>query len=286
MSTVQPIIKRKHIKKCGIYIRDNFDPAYHLIYLFGIDTGFRITDITEMKYSNFCFDTNTVSIIENKGLRAKRARARVDAMGTYLSDIVNYYRTDAPMFRRATKLKAREVYGQQINVETGKPSGEIVFNDLVPREMRDEILLDIKVAVNRVSKAARETDVDPKIMSMLKERQAKYKDVDDGNIFARSTLASNRAKSGAGVITRQACWRVFSKLSGFLSSLGTKVKIAAHSLRKCFARTLYESSNNNIGLVMTLIGHSSPEMSLRYIAIDKELKKTANDNRRAWLLDC
>ena len=63
-----------------------------------------------------------------------------------------------------------------------------------------------------------------------------------------------------------------------MATLGTKVKIACHSLRKIFARHLYVSSGNNIGLLMKVLGHSSEQMSLKYIGINQDEELEAIDN--------
>ncbi|WP_228286548.1 tyrosine-type recombinase/integrase [Vibrio campbellii] len=113
-------------------------------------------------------------------------------------------------------------------------------------------------------------------LTALKKRRKLWQGKDSGLIFSRATLASNRAKRQRGVISRQACWRVFSCLSCCIEEL-RQHKIGCHSLRKIFARHLYHSSDMDIGLVATIIGHQSVSTTLRYIGISDE------DTRRAQL---
>ena len=56
MAYVEPIADKQHIKKAARFIKDNFDPAYALIWQIGIETGYRITDITELKYSDLAIE--------------------------------------------------------------------------------------------------------------------------------------------------------------------------------------------------------------------------------------
>lgn len=46
--------------------------------------------------------------------------------------------------------------------------------------------------------------------------------------------------------------------------------ITAHSMRKTYAYKLYVDSDMNIGLVKEMLGHSSVEITKRYIGLDRE----------------
>lgn len=51
--------------------------------------------------------------------------------------------------------------------------------------------------------------------------------------------------------------------------LGIKYHLGSHSLRKTWGKYYYLKTKD-IGMVMKILNHSSPEMSLRYIGLDKE----------------
>lgn len=260
MAYVEPIADKQHIKKAAKFIKDNFDPAYSLIWQIGVETGYRITDITELKYSDIDHDNCTIKVAENKGTRSNQARARLKVLEQVKNELIAKYSNDNQKMMQVYITKPKDVYS-------------LVQDDLRP-------LVDARIAT-AVSKAPvkyRIAKLSKLTLVKIKARGHKYSFIDDGFLFARSTMASNRAKNCTGVITRQSCYRVFSQLTGFMAALGQKVRIACHSLRKIFARHLYTSSGNNIGLLMKVIGHSSPEMSLRYIGINDTEQLDAMDN--------
>lgn len=66
-------------------------------------------------------------------------------------------------------------------------------------------------------------------------------------------------------ITEKQYYKVMSKVGDLLNIpyLGT------HTMRKTGAYMVYEQSHYNIGLVMSLLNHSSEEMTLRYLGLDQ-----------------
>lgn len=260
MSYVEPIANKQHLKKCGRYIKQNFDAAYSLIWQVGIETGYRITDITQLQYKDINFDTKTVTIAENKGSKAAKARARLKVLEQVKNELIALYSNDNHQMMQVFITKPKNVY------------------KLIPESLRPIIDSRISEAMTKAPLKYRTAKLSPGTIKKLQTRMNKFKLIDNGDVFARSTLGSNRSRNTDGVITRQSCWKVFSKLTAFMATLGEVVKVACHSLRKIFARHLYTSSGNNIGLLMKVIGHSSPEMSLRYIGINDTEQLTAIDN--------
>jgi len=260
MSYVEPITNKQHLKKCSNYIKQNFDNAYSLIWKVGIETGLRITDITQIKYSNIDFNNRTIKIAENKGSKASKARARLKVLEQVKNELIALYSNDNNKMMQVFITKAKDVYS------------------MIPEQLKPLIDKRINEAMLKAPLKYRTAKLSPGTVKQLQARMSKYNLIDNGEVFARSTLASNRSRNTDGVITRQSCWKVFSKLTAFMATLGEKVKVACHSLRKIFARHLYTSSGNDIGLLMKVIGHSSPEMSLRYIGInDTEQLKAIDD---------
>lgn len=51
-----------------------------------------------------------------------------------------------------------------------------------------------------------------------------------------------------------------------------------HSFRKTWARTVYHKYDKDIGLVMKLLNHSNPSVTLRYIGIDEDVISKVYDN--------
>ena len=250
MALVEPITSKKHVKKAGQYIKDNFDAAYSLIWQIGIDSGYRITDITEIKYSDINYKTGIVTLAENKGTKANKARARLRVLEDVKNELIALYSGEPAKMMSVFVTKAKDVY------------------KLVPDAMLALVDIRINQAIEKAPAKYRTAKLSKSTLTRIKARQDKYSLIDEGYLFARATLASNRARNAGGVISRQACYKVFSQLTAYMETLGESVKVGCHSLRKIFARHLYESSDNNIAMLMRLLGHSSVEMSLRYIGIN------------------
>jgi integrase len=264
VSYVEPITNKQHLKKCSRYITQNFDSAYSLIWQIGIEAGYRITDITQLKYSNINFTNNTIKIAENKGSKSSAARAKLKVLEQVKNELIALHSNDNRRMMQVFITKPKDVYS------------------LIPEQLKPLIDSRINEAMTKAPLKYRTAKLSPGTVKRIQTRMAKYSFIDNGDVFARSTLGSNRSRNTDGVITRQSCYRVFSRLTAFMATLGEVVKVACHSLRKIFARHLYVSSNNNIGLLMKTIGHSSAEMSLRYIGINDSEQLTAIDNMFAY----
>jgi len=106
------------------------------------------------------------------------------------------------------------------------------------------------------------------IMEVLPEYLKTLKSDDD-------YLFPSRQKNGKEPhITRQ---RVSQIIKECAKAIGLDTAgISCHSLRKMRARALYEANNNDIGLVMKQLNHSSQAVSLRYMGYTREALDKAN----------
>ncbi|KIF48517.1 integrase [Vibrio owensii 47666-1] len=256
MSTVQAISDKRILKKAEKYLKRHHDEVYWLIWRIGIETGLRITDITKLGYDNINFESGEVVVIESKGTLARQARARHKVLKSIKNELLNYYKRDHTKLLSVYVCDYRNVAG------------------LVPRSWNKSVQARLEEATKNAPVKKRIAYLSPRTLTALKKRRRMWQDKDNGLIFSRSTLASNRAKRQRGVISRQACWSVFSCLSRCIDEL-RQYKIGCHSLRKIFARHLYHSSDMDIGLVATIIGHQSVSTTLRYIGISDEDTKRA-----------
>lgn len=259
MAYVNPIANKQHLLIAEQHIKANFDAAYHLIWKVGTETGFRITDITEMKYSNIDFEKGTITIAENKGTKSRKARARLKVLEQVKNELIAANSSSPEKMMQVFITPVKDIYP--------------LVGDLM-RPMVDKRIQD---AMQSAPEKTRTAKLSKRTLNMIKRRSEKFRAIDEGFIFSRRTLKSNRAKNTEGVISRQSCWSVFSKLTDVLKGLGEVIKVGCHSLRKIFARHLYFATGKDIGLLMRTIGHSSPEMSLRYIGITEEEELDAQD---------
>lgn len=256
MSTVQAISDKRVVKKAEKHLKRHHDEVYWLIWRIGIETGLRITDITNLSYENINFETGEVVVTESKGTLARQARARHKVLKSIKSELLDHYKRDH------TKLLSVYVCDHRY------------IANLVPRSWKKDLQNRLEAATKTAPAKKRVAYLSPRTLIALKKRREQWQGKDSGLVFSRSTLMSNRAKRLQGVISRQSCWRVFSCLSLYIDEL-RQHKIGCHSLRKIFARHLYHSTNMDIGLVATIIGHQSVSTTLRYIGISDEDTKQA-----------
>jgi hypothetical protein len=112
MAYVDPIADKRHIRKAARFIKDNFDPAYSLIWQIGIETGYRITDITELKYSDIDQDNSTIKVTENKGTRSNQARARLKVLEQVKNELLAMYSNNNQKMMQALKNSFNLQVGQ------------------------------------------------------------------------------------------------------------------------------------------------------------------------------
>lgn len=79
------------------------------------------------------------------------------------------------------------------------------------------------------------------------------------------------SRQGDGPITRQMAYVV---LNDAAKSAGIQDKIGTHSMRKTFGYWHYQK-NHDIRLLMDIFGHSSEDITLKYIGITNEAKKAS-----------
>lgn len=275
----EPMVKPSTIKKVGNWLKTakndkgtrKFDPAYHLIYLISVSTGARISDVCKMHIDNFDLDNAKVTFYENKGSKANMARAKHAVLVKMHKVLLQHYSGDKENSFEVGVMRPREVYGKQLCKKTGKPVGKVVFHPLVPEFMQPRILKEVEIAVHGAEFKEKTARITPQIIQLIKERQAKYGAINDGFLFSKLSLKSNRARgNGEGVITRQSCWKVFSQISEFVTSLGEKLKVSCHGLRKTYCRQMYINSGNDIAKVMKFIGHADVGQTLTYLGIKQD----------------
>lgn len=259
MAYVNPIANPQHQLLAEQHVKTNFDAAYHLIYRLGVETGFRITDLTEIRWENIDFSARTIKIAENKGSKARMARSRLKVLETVKGEMISKLSDNPSEMMKVYITKTKDIYS------------------MLTGDVKANADLRIQAAIEATPPKFRTAKVSNSTIATLKARHDVFGAIDDGNVFSRKTLKSNRARNIDGVLSRQSCWKVLSTITGILTALGESVKIGAHSLRKIFARNLYFSSGKDIALLMRTIGHSSVEMSLRYIGITNEEEMSAMD---------
>ena len=216
-----------------------------------LETGWRTSDVANLRYECVDFTKGEARIVVAKQSRSSEARA--------LSKGLKEIRES----RQAAALAASDAAGfMRWSVAT-----------------RDELAaaatpLEVERLAYLVASAPKKIDTKRLSAGLL----ARLKDMEsaafwgDGFIFSRALTASNatRLQSGAP-ITRQTVWARFRAVFDALAEVVEQAaKLSAYSLRKTWARRLYEATGKSIGAVMAQFGHSSAQMSMRYLSLDDE----------------
>lgn len=253
MSKVSPIVDKRDLKRAEAHLKKHFDEAYYLIWRIGVETGLRITDITELKYHDINFDSGKVRVMENKGTRARKTKAKMHVLKQVKQELLTFFQGSKRLLLKIHTTSATDI----LNV--------------LPSTWKKPVASRLNEAEMRSAPRWREAYISPQTLRRLKKRQAHYQSIDGGWVFARRTFTSNRVRNQTGVISRQACWKVFSQLTSVLNrTKKTALKIGCHSMRKSFARHLYLSSGKDICLLMEVIGHQSVATTLRYIGVKED----------------
>lgn len=76
----------------------------------------------------------------------------------------------------------------------------------------------------------------------------------------------------ASHITRESFSKIIKKAG---QEACKKENISGHSLRKCFARTIYDGNDKDLETVRKALGHTSIEVTKRYLGLDEEQEHEA-----------
>ena len=79
-------------------------------------------------------------------------------------------------------------------------------------------------------------------------------------------------------IDRTNAWRVLKRAA---NKVGVE-NFGTHSMRKTLAYYVYKSTNN-ISLVMKMLNHQNPAVTLRYIGVDQDMIDSAYDEYSIWM---
>lgn len=272
MAATQPIKKSSTIKKAIKYLDKNHNPMFSLIYQLGCRTGLRITDITELQYDDIDWEECTITIEENKGTRGNRARARLKVLQAWHKRLFLLEKDNDQLKEQLFLTKPKDLL------------------DILPEKYEDLINPEIETAMSNAKAKVRTVDIPKSLIIALKQRKHKYNKIDDGFVFSKRTLDSNRARGWhcedetvKPVVTRQSCLAVFKKMQSALDKLGEKVRACCHGMRKTFARRLYEENSKDLNIVMQTMGWSDVGMVMHYLGYDAENRRRANANaNRNW----
>lgn len=248
------------INKAYKWLDKNVDPAFSLIYRIGTTSGLRITDITELRYEDINWEDKTITLEENKGTRGNRSRARLKVLEAWHKRLYQMERDNRDLLDTLFLTKPKDLL------------------QVIPERYKAMVEDEISTAQANAKAKVRVIDLHPSLVSPLRARMAKYQAIDDGYIFARSTMRSHRAKNAGHVVSRQGCWKVFKAMGDAISDTVEKIKGSCHGMRKTFARMLYQDNGKDLNLVMQIMGWADVAMVMRYLGFDEEQRQSASKN--------
>ncbi|OGO79471.1 MAG: hypothetical protein A2Y23_07120 [Clostridiales bacterium GWB2_37_7] len=79
-------------------------------------------------------------------------------------------------------------------------------------------------------------------------------------------------ESRKGVHMPISCTQAYRILNAAASDCKIDINFGTHTMRKTWGYWTYKTTGNNLGLVMEMLNHSSPSITLRYIGITQEQK--------------
>ena len=235
-------IVRDHIRKTG--------PAWLAVFHdLSTSTGWRTSDCIGLTFD--CIDWNTGRVTITVAKQTKSAQAR--AMGKALEAV-----------RTARK---------QASIAEGNAAAYMRWDSC----SRDDIAASMteqeqQQAAQVVAAAPRKVDTKQIPGSLLKRLAAmKAANIWDSFIFTRRLTRSNRSISMEGCIARGTVWQLYRQTFDQLADKLTTAarQLSAYSTRKTFAASLLRKTNN-IAVVMQAFGHSSVQMTMKYLGLESE----------------
>lgn len=152
-----------------------------------------------------------------------------------------------------------------LGISTGYRAGDLV--KLRVRDVREALengYFEILEEKKKNSKSIRKENLKPRIVKVIDNLSMILKRYIQGMRDYEYIFKSRKGYNQHITVSR---------VSGILSEVGEEfglTNITAHSLRKTYAYRIYVESDYNILLVKEMLGHSSVEITKRYLGLDRE----------------
>ncbi len=265
---ILPIPELGDIERFKEELLNNKNSSYALIFQIGIESGLRVTDILELRYSDFDFNNNSFTIIENKTTKARQTKAIKNVFKSKMKPLIKFFSSNLTLLDKVCPNIA--------------PVSSINADNL--DEIRDAIInfKDKQELLNMITDETLALSLFEDIKESLKDVQGKKRtavlSIDTINKIKLRRLSSNSdllfIHRNEKPLSRIAVYKVFTAIA---KKLGLQ-NVGTHSMRKTFAKNLLTSNNNDIGLVMEIIGHADQKTTLKYLGYTDESTKKATEN--------
>jgi integrase len=252
-NTKSPIYDRIEQQKVLSHIEETLDPMYALYWRLGVATGWRLSDILELEFSDIDFTTGKASIVVNKQTKSAEARAFNKVLATWKQKVKQLaaMNGDHTRYMQADMIDIKDI------------------SSLLNEEQTEQLEQDLIKAVSNAPIKRDTKQLPAKCLELIAERQAMNHH--DNFIFSRSLMTSNRARNVNGRVARQGIWKGLDKVfDWFKDNVNACLKLSAYSTRKTFAYRMLKGVNGteqNISEVMQAFGHSSIAMTMKYLGL-------------------
>lgn len=259
-NTKSPIHSRIEQQAIQARIDSELGSTYSLWWRLAIATGYRTTDVCEIKFSDIDFSTGTVAITINKQTRAATARAANRVLKEWHFKL---------------KQKAHQAGDHKLYLDIDISGYKQIEQFLTDEDMR-QLEVDLTEAVNNAPVKRDSKKLPKKLLDEIKKRQEM--NIWDDYVFSRHLAGSNRARNCDGNITRQAVWKALKPIfDWFASKVNGEIKLSAYSSRKTYAINLMNQAvsmgKDGLSIVCDSLGHSSISQTKKYLMLSSEAQK-------------
>lgn len=186
------------------------------------------------------------------------------ATGYRMQDLVDLKIRDLKIFLDNGYFSIMEK--KKVNALKAKLNGQEVGMD----EQGEDIFISPDEIINKKVKP-REVEIIPELRVLIRSYIEGKKN--RSYAFMTTKCKKEELEKGEAInISRES----FSKIVKAAGMKACKMNnITGHSLRKCYAKNIYDETNGDIFLVKDMLGHSSIEVTKRYLGLDKIIRSEA-----------
>lgn len=246
--TMTPVYDRDEQRKLRERIQQTQPDWVLLWWDIATVTGWRTSDVCNLRYSCVNWETGQATIIVAKQTKAAEARATRKGI-----EIVRQQRKDAARMAadHIAYMKWDSIGCDELAADMNDEEQAIVF-ELVAKA-------DVKHDTKQLP---------PGIIKRLRDRQDRNL-VEDDLVFSRSQIESNRCQCLEGSVTRQTIWRkLHDVMQWFTRFINAKLRLSAYSSRKIAAFNLMSAGGEQGLLVASeMLGHSNPAITRTYLQL-------------------
>jgi integrase len=246
--TMHPVYDRNEQIKLRERIQQTQPDWILLWWDISVVTGWRTSDVCNLRYSCVNWDTGQATIVVAKQTKAAEARATRKGI-----EQVRQQRKDAARIAgdHIAYMHWDSISCDELAADMTEAEQAIVF-DLVARA---EVKHDTK-------------QLPPGIIKRLRERMERNL-IDDGLVFSRSQIESNRCARLEGSVSRQTIWKkLHNVMRWFTRVINTKLRLSAYSSRKIAAFNIMSAGGEQGLLVASeMLGHSNPSITRTYLQL-------------------